>query len=98
MFHASGGYLLAVNFLSHSSNLGAWLDRIGLNSNFLVDLHKIVCKDDDNPLTKVLTITKSAESFIWEKELERFAVAKHFKFNDGSTLTIPQLCLKKFYL
>ena len=95
VFHASSGFLLAVNFLSHASDLEMKLDRVSLNSNSLVDLFKIVC-EDDNPLTKAITITGSAESFIWEKELERFAVSKHFRFSDGSALTIPPICRKKF--
>ena len=98
VFHASGGYLLAVNFLSHASGLGAKLDKVGLSSNSLVDLHKIVCEEDDDPLTKVLTITESAERFIWEKKLEKFTAEKHFRFSDGSALTIPLICRKKFYL
>lgn len=96
VFHTSRGYLLAVNFLSHASDLGARLDRVGLNSNSLVDLYKIVCKDD-NPLTKAITITESAENFIWEKKLERFAIDEHFRFSDGSAFTIPPICRKKFY-
>ncbi len=94
--HTSRGYLLAVNFLSHASNLGARLDGVGLDSNSLVDLHEIVCEDDD-PLTKAITITESAKSFMWEKELERFTIHERFRFSDGSTLTIPLICLKKFY-
>ena len=97
VFHTSSGFLLAVNFLSHASDLEMKLDRVGLNSNSLIDLFKIVC-EDDNPLTKAITITGSAESFIWEKELERFAVNKHFRFSDGSALTIPLICREKFYL
>jgi len=89
VFHASGGYLLAVNFLSHASDLGARLDRVGLSSDSLVDLYKIVCEDDD-PLTKAITITESAENIIFDKKLERFVVDKHFKFSDGSVLTIPE--------
>jgi len=96
-FHASGGYLLAVNFLSHATDLEAKLDKVGLSSGSLVDLYKIVCEDND-PLTKAITITESAESFIWEKELEKFVIDKHFRFRDGSTLTIPLICRKKFYL
>ena len=94
VFHTASGYLLAVNFLSHASGLEAKLDKIGLNSSSLVDLFKIVCEDDD-PLTKTITITESAEGFIWEKKLEKFAVDKHFRFSDGSALTIPLICLKK---
>ena len=97
VFHASGGYLLAVNFLSHALDLGARLDKAGLDSSSLADLYKIVCEDDDNPLTRVLTITESAERFMWEKKLEGFTVAKHFRFSDGSALTIPLICHKKFY-
>ena len=97
VFHTSGGYLLAVNFLSHASDIEAKLDRVGLSSSSLVDLHRIVCEDDD-PLTKAITITESAERFIWEKKLERFAVNKHFRFSDGSALTIPLICRKKFCL
>ncbi len=96
VFHTSSGYLLAVNFLSHASDLEEKLDRAGLNSDSLVDLYKLVCEDDD-PLTKAITITESAENFIWEKELERFAVGKSFRFSDSSTLTIPLICRKKFY-
>ena len=96
VFHASYGYLLAVNFLSHASDLRARLDRVGLNSNSLVDLYKIVCENDD-PLTKAITITESAENFIWEKKLEKFVDTKHFRFSDGSALTIPQICREKFY-
>ncbi len=95
VFHTSSGYLLAVNFLSHATDLEAKLDRVGLNSNSLVDLYKIVCVDDDNPLTKVLTITESAESIIFDKKLERFVVDKHFRFSDGSALTIPLICRKR---
>jgi hypothetical protein len=95
MFHTSRGYLLAVSFLSHASDLGARLAKVGLNSNSLVDLYKIVC-EDDNPLTKAITVIKSAENFIWEKKLERFAVDSDFRFSDGSALTIPPICLKKF--
>jgi hypothetical protein len=88
VFHASGGFLLAVNFLSHASDLEARLDRVGLNSNSLVDLYKIVC-ENDNPLTKAITIRESAENFIWEERLEKFIADRHFKFSDGSALTIP---------
>lgn len=91
VFHASRGFLLTVNFLSHASDIEARLDRVGLNSNSLVDLYKIVC-ENDNPLTKAITITESAESFIWEKRLEKFIADKHFKFSDGSALTIPLVC------
>ena len=96
VFRTSGGYLLAVSFLSHASDIGAKLDRVGLDSSSLVDLYEIVCGDDD-PLTKAITVTESAERFMWEEKLERFAVDKHFKFSDGSALTIPQVCYKKFY-
>lgn len=96
VFHTSGGYLLAVNFLSHASDLEARLDKVGLNSKSLVDLYKIVSEDEDL-LTKAITITESAENFIWEKDLERFALDEHFKFSDGSALTIPLICRKKFY-
>ena len=94
VFHTSGGYLLAVNFLSHASDLEAKLDKAGLNSNSLVDLYKIVCEDND-PLTKAITITESAESFIFDKKLERFVVGNHFRFSDGSALTIPLICRKR---
>lgn len=97
VFHTSGGYLLAVNFLSHASDLEVELDKVGLNSGSLVDLYKIICEDSD-PLTKAITITESAKNFIWEKKLERFAAGKHFKFNDGSALTIPLICREKFNL
>jgi len=91
VFHASRGFLLAVNFLSHASDLEARLERVGLNSNSLIDLYKIVC-ENDNPLTKAITITESAESFIWEKRLEIFVSNQHFRFKDGSVLTIPEIC------
>jgi len=94
-FHTSGGYLLAVNFLSHAADLEAKLERVGLYSKSLVDLYKIVCEDDDNPLTRVLTITESAELFIFDKKLEKFVVDKHFRFSDGSALTIPLICRKR---
>ena len=96
VFHASSGFLLAVNFLSHASDLKMKLNKVNLDSSSLVDLYKIVCEDDD-PLTKAITITESAENFIWEKKLESFAVDKHFRFSDGSALTIPLICRKKFY-
>lgn len=96
VFHTSRGYLLAVNFLSHASDLGTRLDKVGLDSNSLVDLYKIVSKDEDL-LTKAITITESAENFMWEKKLEKFAVNEHFRFSDGSVLTIPLICRKKFY-
>jgi len=95
VFHTSSGYLLAVNFLSHASDLWAKLDKIGLSSNSLVDLHKIVCEEDDDPLTRVLTITGSAESFIFDKKLEKFVFDKNFRFSDGSALTIPLVCRKR---
>ena len=94
-FHTSGGYLLAVNFLSHAADLEAKLERVGLYSKSLVDLYKIVCEDDDNPLTRVLTITESAELFIFDKKLEKFVVDKHFRFSDGSALTIPLVCRRR---
>ena len=94
VFHTSGGYLLAVNFLSHASDLGLKLDKVGLSSSSLVDLHKIVCEDDD-PLTKAITITESAELFIFDKKLERFAADRHFRFSDGSALAIPLICRKR---
>jgi hypothetical protein len=95
VFQTFKGFLLAVNFLSHASDLEARLDRVGLNSNSLVDLYKIVCEDDD-PLTKAVTITRSAENFIWEERLEKFTVDEHFRFSDNSTLTIPLTCREKF--
>ena len=94
VFHTSSGYLLAVNFLSHASDLEVKLDRVGLDSSSLVDLHKIVCEDDD-PLTKAITITESAECIIFDKELEKFVADKHFRFSDGSALTIPLICRKR---
>jgi hypothetical protein len=94
VFHTSSGYLLAVNFLSHASDLVAKLDKVGLNSSSLVDLYKIVCEDDD-PLTKAITITKSAESIIFDKKLEIFVDDKHFRFSDGSALSIPLICRKR---
>ncbi len=97
VFHTSRGYLLAVNFLSHASDIEAKLERVGLNSNSLVDLYKIDCKND-NPLTEAITIRESAENFIWEKKLKKFAVSEHFRFSDGSSLTIPQICHKKFII
>jgi len=60
----------------------------------LVDLHEIVC-EDDNKQTKAITIVESAECIIFDKELERFFANKHFKFSDGSTLTIPLVCRKR---
>ena len=93
VFHASGGYLLAVNFLSHASDLGDRLSRIGFNLNSLADLFEIVC-EDDNPLTRAITVIKSAENFIWEVKLEKFAVDKHFRFSDSFELTIPLVCRK----
>ena len=93
VFHASSGYLLAVNFLSHASDLEMRLDEVGLDPKVLVDLYKIVCQDDD-PLTKAITITESAESFNFDKNLEKFVGDKHFRFSDGSTLTIPLICRK----
>ena len=94
VFHTSSGYLLAVNFLSHASDLEVKLDGVGLNSSSLVDLYKIVCEDDD-PLTKAITITESAECIIFDKKLERFVADKHFRFSDGSALTIPLICRKR---
>lgn len=44
VFHTSGGYLLTVNFLSHASDLEAKLDKVGLNSNSLVDYIKLFAK------------------------------------------------------
>ena len=70
------------------------LDMFGFNSNSLVDLYEIICEDDD-PLTRVLTITESAESFIFDKNLEKFVADNHFKFSDGSALTIPLICRKR---
>ena len=93
-FHTSSGYLLAVNFLSNASDLGVKLDKVGLSSSSLVDLYKVVCEDDD-PLTKGITITESAKNFIFDKKLERFVDDKHFKFSDGSALTIPLICRKR---
>ncbi len=93
MFHTSNGYLLAVNFLSHSSDLGKKMAKVGLNPNSLVDLYEIV-SDDNDPMTKAITITESAECIIFDKKLERFVVDKHFKFSDGSALTIPLVCRK----
>lgn len=85
VFHTSSGYLIAVNFLSHSSDLQERIDKVGLNPNSLVDLYEIVC-EDDNPQTKAITITENAECIIFDKELERFFVDKDFKFSDGSAL------------
>ena len=94
VFHTASGYLLAVNSLSHAPGLEVELDKVGLNSSSLVDLYKIVCEDND-PLTKAITITESAERFIFDKKLERFVDDKHFRFSDGSALTIPQVCRKR---
>jgi hypothetical protein len=88
VFHTSGGYLVAVTFLSHTSDLQGKINRVGLNTNSLVDLHEIVC-EDDNPQTKAITVTESAKYIIFEKELERFLGNRSFRFNDGSALTIP---------
>ena len=94
VFLTSSGYLLAVNFLSHSSDLGIKMAKVGLNPDSLVDLYEIVCEDDD-PMTKAITITESAECIIFDSELVRFAVDKLFKFSDGSALTIPLICRKR---
>jgi hypothetical protein len=89
VFHTSNGYLMAVNFLSHTSDIQDKIAIAGLNPDSLVDLFEIVCEDDD-PLTKAITITESAESIILDRELEKFVADKHFKFSDGSVLTIPE--------
>jgi len=94
VFHTYSGWLLAVNFLSHASDIETKLDRAGLNPDSLVDLCEIVCEDDD-PLTKAITITESAECIIFDRKLEKFVVDKHFRFNDGSALTIPLICRKR---
>lgn len=87
VFHPNNGYLLAVNFLSHIQNIEVTLDIVGLNPDYLVDLYKIVCKDD-NPQTRALTITESAKCIISDKDLKSFCVDKDFRFKDGSSLTI----------
>ncbi|NVM46899.1 MAG: hypothetical protein HWN79_18485, partial [Candidatus Lokiarchaeota archaeon] len=83
--------LMAVNFLSHVSDIQDKIAIVGLNPNSLVDLFEIVC-EDANPLTKAITITESAESIVLDKELEKFITDRHFKFSDGSVLTIPLVC------
>lgn len=94
VFHPFGGYLLAVNFLSDASDLEVKLDEVGLDSSSLVDLHKVIC-EDDNPLTKAITIAESAKCIIFDKGLKRFVADKHFKFSDGSVLTIPLVCSRR---
>ena len=87
VFHPNNGYLLAVNFISHIQGIKANLDIVGLNPDSLVDLYEVVC-EDDNPQTKALTITESAECIISDKDLESFCVNKDFSFRDESSLTI----------
>ena len=89
VFHISSGYLLAVSFLSHTSDIQEKIASVALNPNSLVDLYDIVC-EDENPQSKAITITESAECIILDKEHERFVADKHFKFSDGSALTIPE--------
>jgi len=88
MFLTSKGYLMAVHFLSHVSDLQVKITKAGLDPSALVDLYEIKC-EDDNPETKAITITKSAKCIIFEKELKRFLDNKNFKFSDKSVLTIP---------
>ncbi|MBY9015420.1 MAG: hypothetical protein KGD68_06980 [Candidatus Lokiarchaeota archaeon] len=94
VFHTSNGYLMAVNFLSHTSDIQGKITIVGLNPNSLVDLYEIAC-EDANPQTKAITITESAESIILDKELETFIADRHFKFSDGSILTIPAISRKR---
>lgn len=94
VFHTFSGYLLAVNFLSHISEIEARLDSVGLNPNSLVNLYDIVCKDD-TLLTKAITITESAKGITFDKDLKKFVADKHFKFSDGSALTIPLICRRR---
>lgn len=96
VFHTLSGYLIAVNFLSHASDLQEKLTKIGLNPDSLVDLYKIVC-EDDNPLTKATTITESAECIIFEKELEEFLSDNGFRFSDSSMLKIPEGSFKRAF-
>jgi hypothetical protein len=69
--------------------------KVRLSPNSLVDLYEIVCEDGD-PRTKAITITENAECIITDKGLEGFFVDKHFRFSDGSTLTIPKSSRKSF--
>ncbi len=82
-------FLIAVNFFTHTICFKDSITKNGLNLDSLVDVYEIVC-EDENPNTLGITITEKAERIVFDREFESFLKRNHFKFKDGSTLTIPK--------
>ena len=84
-------FLIAVNFFTNIANFRDNMAKSGLNLDSLVDLYEIECEDKD-PRTRGITITGKAEYIVFDKNFMSFIRRNHFKFKDGSTLTIPKVC------
>ena len=93
-FLSYNGFLIAVDFLAHTTNFKDKLVKGGLNLDSLVDPYEIVC-EDENPMTRELTITGKAERIIFDRDLKIFLKKNNFKFKDGSTLTIPTVSINR---
>ena len=90
VFLSNDGFLITINFFTHTTNFKDNMVKSGLNLDSLVDLYEIVC-EDKNPRTRGLTITGKAERIIFDRYFEIFLKKNSFKFKDGSTLTIPKV-------
>lgn len=90
VFSSNNGFLIAVNFLTHTTNFKDNMVRSGLSLDSLVDLYEIVC-EDENPMTRTLTITGKAERIIFDRDFKIFLKKNNFRFRDNSTLTIPKV-------
>ena len=90
IFVKSNGFLIVVNFFTHTTSFKDNMVKSGLNLASLVDLYEIVC-EDKNPSTQGITITNKAERIIFDKDFENFLRKNHFKFRDGSSLTMPKV-------
>ena len=90
IFSNNNGFLIAVNFFTHTTSFKDNMVKSGLRLDSLVDLYEIVC-EDKNPSTRGITITEKAEFIVFDRDLEVFLRRTHFKFRDGSTLTIPEV-------
>jgi len=94
VFLSNDGFLITVNFFTHTTSFKDNMVKNGLNLASLVDLYEIVC-EDENPITRGITITNKGERIVFDRELEIFLARNHFKFRDGSALTIPEVSSRR---
>lgn len=90
VFLSNDGFLITVNFFTHTTSFKDNMVKSGLNLGSLVDLYEILC-EDENPSTRGITITEKAERIVFDRDFKVFLKKNSFKLKNASTLTIPKV-------